>query len=109
MGGGRGILQTAQAMALGDRNIKVCVLFDSGSHKTFVTSKVARELGVGPKRVEPLGIKTFGSKKVDERTRKVVELELSSVNRENRVKIEAYVVDSISDVNNEHVEIVKKD
>ena len=84
--GGRGILQTAQAIALGDKNIKVRVHLDSGSHKTFVTSKVARELGFGPKRVEPLGIKTFGSKKVDERMREVVELELSSINRENRVK-----------------------
>ena len=107
--GGRGILQTAQAIATGVRNLKVRILFDTGSHKTFVTSRVVRELSIGPKRVDPLGIKTFGSKMVDEKMREVVELELVSVNGKNRVKIEAYVVDRISDVNNEHVEVVKKD
>ena len=107
--GGRGILQTAQAIATGVRNLKVRVLFDTGSHKTFVTSRVVRGLSIGPKRVDPLGIKTFGSKMVDEKMREVVELELVSVNGKNRVKIEAYVVDRISDVSNEHVEVVKKD
>ena len=53
--------------------------------------------------------KTFGSKMVDEKMREVVDLELASVNGKNQVKIEAYVVDRVSDVNNEHVEVGKKD
>ena len=106
---GRGILQTAQIIATGTKNIRVHVLFDTGSHKTFMTSKVVWELRVGPKQVDFLGIKTFGSDVVDEKKREVVELELAPVNGKNRMKIEACVVDRISDVNNEHVEVVKKD
>ena len=107
--GGRGILQTAQAIGTGAKNIRGRVLFDTGSHNTFVTSKVVWELRIGPKRIDSLGIKTFGSDVVDEKKRELVELELASVNGKNRMKIEAYVVDRISDVNNEHVEVVKKD
>lgn len=53
---------------------------DPGSHKTLVTSTVVRELRIGPKRVDILGIKNFGSKMLDEKMREVVELELASVN-----------------------------
>ena len=49
--------------------IKLRVPFDIGSHKTFVTSKVVRELGVGPKRVDSLGTETFGPNVVDEKKR----------------------------------------
>ena len=106
--GQRGVLRTKQAIASGVRNLKVRVLFDTGSHKKFVTSKVVWELRIRPKQVDSLGIKTFGSKMVDEKMKDVVELELASVSGRHRLKIEAYVVDKVSDVNNEHVEIVTK-
>ena len=107
--GQREVLQTKQAIASGIRNLKVRVLFDKGSQKTFVTSKVVRELRIGPKRVDSLGIKTVGSNVVDEKMKDVVELELASVSGKHRLKIEAYLAEKISDVNNEHVEVVKKD
>ena len=96
-------------MAKGIKDLRVRVLLDTGSHKTFVTSKLAQQLGVRPKRIEPLRIKTFGSKSIDEEMREVVELELMSVDGKNKVTVEAYVADEITDVNNEHIEIVKKD
>ena len=48
--------------------------------KTLVTSTVVRELRIGLKRVDILGIKNFGSKMLCEKMREVVELELVSVN-----------------------------
>ena len=57
-----------------------------------MTSKVVRELRIGPKLVDSLGIKTFASKMVDEKMREVVELELASVNGKHRVKIEAIAI-----------------
>ena len=108
--GGRAVLQTALALVReADRKVKARVLFDSGSHKTFVTRQVKERLGLQPISQEKLGIKTFGSLNVDERLREVVRLRLESTEGKKAGVIEAYVVENISEVQNEHVEVIKQD
>ena len=109
--GGRAVLQTALAFAKGNncRDVKVRVLFDSGSHKTFITRRVADSLFLQPTREESLGIKTFGCANVDEKIREVVRVELGSTEGKKVGIINAYVVDKISEVANEHLELIKHD
>ena len=56
---------------------------------------------------ESLAIKTFGSAKVEERMRDVVELELYSVQGRKPLRIVASVVQHISEIRHEHPEIVR--
>ena len=108
--GGRAALQTAQALIKGKpQAIRARVLFDTGSHRTFVTQGVVERAGLSPIRKEILGIKTFGSNNVDERERDVVEIEMFPLksDRPTSVKVEAYVVEHISEISNEHPEVVK--
>ena len=109
--GRRAVLQTALAAAKGNmcKDVKVRVLFDSGTHKTFITRSVADRLLLQPVRKESLGIKTVGCEKMDEKMREVVRVELESTGREKIGMINAYVVDKISDVANEHLELIKHD
>ncbi|XP_065063053.1 uncharacterized protein LOC135689669 isoform X2 [Rhopilema esculentum] len=108
--GGRAVLQTALAFVRkAGRKVKARVLFYSGSHKTFVTRQVKEQLGLHPTRQEKLGIKTFGSLNVDERLREVVRLRLESTEGKKAGVIEAYVVENISEVQNENVEVIEQD
>ena len=109
--GGRAVLQTALAVAKGNmcKDVKVRVLFDSGSHKTFITRRVANRSLLQPVRKESLSIKTFGCEKMDEKMREVVRVELESTGREKIGMINAYVVDKISEVANEYLELIKYD
>ena len=50
--GNRVALQTAQAVAKGRRGVRIRVLFDSASHKSFVTSRAVDSLGLDPLRSE---------------------------------------------------------
>ena len=78
--GGRAVLQTALAVVkVQVKDVKARVLFDTGSHRTFVTQGMVELLGIEPIKQERLGTKTFGSQKVDDRMRDVVEVELESV------------------------------
>eukprot|EP00794_Sanderia_malayensis_P017243 gene17243-biopygen14837 len=106
--GGQVALQTALAVVNGNREKIVRVLFDTGSHKTFITSEAVGKLGLEPVRSERLGIKAFGSKEPDVACRDVVNLSLGGVRGKKNVSIEAYVVDDISSIQNIHVEHVKK-
>lgn len=83
------------------------ILFDSGSHKTFITRKVKERLDLHTSREETLGIRTFGSPNVEQKVREVVRLSIESTEGKNGVIIEAYVVDEISQINNQHLEIAK--
>ena len=107
--GGRAALQTAQALVVNkDHKVRARVLFDTGSHKTFVTQRVADNLSIVPVRKECLAIRTFGSGKVKESTRDVVELKLMPLNGEkSAMTINAFVVPHISEICNVHPEIVK--
>ena len=107
--GGKVALQKALAVVNGDRENRVRVLFDTGSHKTFITSATVCRLGVEPMRKERLGIRAFGSKEVDIACRDMVELTLGGINGGRSVSIEAYIVDDISSIQNIHPDLVKRD
>ncbi|CAB3977651.1 E3 ubiquitin- ligase DZIP3 [Paramuricea clavata] len=103
-------LQTAQALVMGGKeNVRVRVMFDSGSQRSFVTGKVAQKAGVPAKRKEWVEIRTFGQEKVEGKLREVFELSVAPVQGGESVSIEVYGVDSISQIRNEHVETRKKD
>jgi len=88
-------LQTALAIVRDkDRKVKALVVFDSGSHKTFVSLKVRDEFRLEPCCRERLGIKTFGSTNVDEKLR----MQLESVEGKTAGILEAYVVENISEI-----------
>ncbi len=76
----------------------VRVLLDTGSHRTFVARKVVQQAGIAPMRVKRLGIKTFGATEVDWKDREVVRFNLVALTGEERVNVEAFVVDEISEV-----------
>ena len=107
--GGRVALQTAQGYVNGTRNVKVRVLFDGGSHRSFVTSNVVNKAGIFPSRKENLRICRFGETNVDVSAKDIVQINLSSVDKKYNIPFEACVVDSISQLENQHLEIVKKD
>ena len=79
------VLQTAFPVVTGNSESRVRVLFDTGSHKSFITVKAVSILGLRPVRKECLRIKG-----------------------ENVILVEALVVNDISDIPNVHVETVKK-
>ena len=102
-------LQTALAVVDGKRDRMVRVLFDTGSHKTFITSKAVGKLELKPVRKERLGIKAFGSTETEVTERDVVKISLSGKEGKKNVEIEAYVVNDISSIPNIHVEEVRED
>ena len=106
---GKVALQTALAVVNGKKESRVRVLFDTGSHKSFITSEAVGKLGLKPVRREELGIKVFGSKEAVNEMRDVVEFSLSALNDISGVTIEAFVVKDISSIPNVHVDRVKRD
>ena len=60
--GGLVAWQTARGVLRGKREAKVRVLFDAGSHRSFVTSHAASLVNPKGLRREFLGINTFGQK-----------------------------------------------
>ena len=101
-------LQTAQALINGDRDIRVRVLFDSGSQKSFITTQAAKMAGLHPIRRERLGIKVFGSDEGKYEERDLVVFDLMNVEGGERVRMSAFIVENISDIPNIHVESIKK-
>ncbi|XP_028410434.1 uncharacterized protein LOC114533050 [Dendronephthya gigantea] len=106
--GGLVALQTARGVLRGERVAKVRVLFDGGSHRSFVTSHAASLVNPRGLRREFLGINTFGQKCTKAEQREVVELKLQPVNGDKIISIEAYVVPEICTVQNSHVELARK-
>ena len=100
-------LQTALANVDDKKEMKVRVLFDSGSHRSFITAKAVKDLGLRPVRKENLVIKAFGSRE-NEQVRDIIEFSLVSVKGGKSVKVSCVVVDDIASINNVHVEKVKK-
>ena len=108
-GSGRSVaLQTALAKVNDKKEGNVRVLFDSGSHKSFVTAKAVGRLGLRPVRKERLGSKAFGRSDAEVEMRDVVEFSLGPMRGEKKVKIQAFVVNNIASIPNIHVERVKK-
>ena len=102
-------LQTARGILRGEREARVRVLFDTGSHRSFVTSKAANLVQPKGIRWELLGIDTFGQKCVNAEQREVVELKLESTNGNKVISLEAFVVPEICSVQNSHVELARRE
>eukprot|EP00794_Sanderia_malayensis_P001248 gene1248-biopygen477 len=107
--GERVALQTALASVNGNRESRVRVLFDSGSHKSFIWAKAVDRLGLRPTRRERLSVRAFGSSETDVKMRDVVKIALAPLGQWKSVNVECFVVDDISCIANEHLEVVKKD
>ena len=107
--GGSVALQTAKGIIQGKRNLKVRVLFDCGAHRSFVMKTTKDIPGLNVISKEWVTITTFGQTEGRPQLMEVVEVSLCPVGRGENVKIQAYVVPDISQVRNEHVEIVKTD
>ena len=102
-------LQTAQALVQGGSECRVRVLFDAGSQKSFVTSRVKELSNPVVRRKEWLQLNTFGNSSEQGGLREVVEIKLCSISGGNCIVMEAYVVPHISSVRNAHLELAKKD
>ena len=102
-------LQTAQALIKGENQGRVRVLFDSGSHRSFITAKAASSYGLGIIRKEWLSICTFGQRARESGLREVVRFDVMPLQGDKTLQLEAYVVPEISHISNEHVEVVKND
>lgn len=104
-------LQTAQGILRSegesDLSVRARVLFDGGSHRSFITSSAAREARLPVVRREWLSINAFGESGKKSELRNVVELTVSPVKGKNSVRIEAFVVPEIAHIPNNHVEIAR--
>lgn len=106
--GGRVALQTAGAVIRGvGEPYRVRVLFDAGSHRSFITSKAAQRVQLASIRQEWLGISTFGQHSKDMCLRDVVKVKVSPTDGQKVIPIEAYVVPEISSIQNSHVELAE--
>ena len=103
-------LQTALAKVNGGttKESRVRVLFDSGSHCSFVTARAVGKSGLRPVRREKLEIKVFGSDEAEVQEREVVNLSLESVQGRKSLHISCFVVNDISEIANVHPEKVKQ-
>eukprot|EP00794_Sanderia_malayensis_P016738 gene16738-biopygen14130 len=106
--GGRVALQTALAKVNENTGSTVRVLFDTGSHKSFITAEAVAKLGLNCLRKETLGIKAFGHREVDRKERDVVEFTLSSLRGGKVTTVTCFVVDEITNIVNVHPEDAKK-
>ena len=102
-------LQTAQAIISGGSQGRIRVLFDSGSHRSFVTAKAASKYDLPVVRKEWVTISTFGQKGKESGLREVVRFDIKPLNGGRVQVLEAYVVPVISHISNEHVEVIKND
>ena len=105
----RVVLQTAQAQALGKSKRRVRVLFDTGSHKSFITARAAAVLGLQLLRKEWVALNTFGCKAVGSNLSEVMHVDLAPVGGGKISSLEAIIVPEISQVQNEHFEIAQND
>ena len=72
-------LQTAQAQIAGKGSSRVRVLFDTASHKSFVTSRVVKSFELGTLTRECLTVNTFGRRATGSSLRDVVGIDLTPV------------------------------
>ena len=106
--GGRVALQTARAVIRGEGYpYRVRVLFDAGSHRSFITSRAAQRSQLPVIRRDWLGISTFGQRSKDMCLRDVVGIKISPIGGQKVIQMEAYVVPEISSIQNGHLELVK--
>ena len=85
------------------------MLFNGGSHTSFITSGVAQCAQLAVIRQDWLGISTFGQRSRDTRLRNVLEVKVSPIGEQKVIKIEAYAAPEISSVQNGHVELARNE
>ena len=82
------------------------MLFDSGSHRSFITASVKSNLALPCIRQEFLGLSTLGRKAESSKLTTVVEAEMRPLGGESALKVEfskeVFVVPNISSIRNEH-------
>ncbi len=71
------------------------ILFDEGSHRSFITSSLAKDVGLAPEREETLCLSTFGGSTTAVRRVEVGTINLQTPNREN-IAIEVIIVPKIA-------------
>ena len=87
------------------RTKRIRVLFDSGSHRSFITSRAVETNSISVVRTEWLSVTAFGEKKQGA-LRDVVRVELSPLGGGKTLSSESYVVPEITSITNVHVELV---
>jgi len=103
---GRVALQTAQAVVKGNNtSVRVRVLLDAGSHRSFITTRAVKMTGVPIKGEEWIKISTFSQRTKDCGLRAVYELGMFPLQGGDGIKIEAYEVPTIAEIGNQHIEI----
>ena len=83
------------------------MLFDAGSHRSFITSRAVQTAGLPIKGKEWIEISTFGQQTRDCGLRAVFELDVFPLQGGDRIKIEAYEVPTIAEIGNQHIEMRK--
>lgn len=93
------LLQTAQAIIKSpnsNANMRIRVIFDSGSQRNYVTQHVKEQLNLKPGKRESLMIQTFGNNKSSElRMCENVELIVKDVNEQSSTSVNLFVVPTI--------------
>lgn len=105
---GRVAQQTAPAVVKGaNGNLRVRVLFDAGSHRSFITSKAVRSARLQVKRKEWIEVCTFGEQTKESGLKGICDLQVFPFQGSDGVKIKAYGVPIIAQIRNDHIEIKK--
>ena len=85
------LLQTARTVVTnseGTKSAKVCVVFDSGSQRSYVSNSLKSRLNLKPIKHETLNLNTFGNNKFRKHNCDLVELYLQDKNG-GKIKIRA--------------------
>lgn len=85
------------------------MLFDVGSHHSFIKSRVAKSVGLPIKGKQSIEINTFGQQTKDCEMRPVYDLNMHPLQGGEKVKIEVYESHIIAEIRNQHIEIRKGD
>eukprot|EP00794_Sanderia_malayensis_P011623 gene11623-biopygen9292 len=79
------------------------------SENKDLKAKAVDRLGLRPTRRESLSVRAFGSDETDVKMRDVVKKALAPLGQGKSINVECFVVDDISCIANEHLEVVKND
>ena len=93
------LLQTAQATITQSdatvNSVKVRVILDSGSQRSYITNRVRNQLDLPTERTDTMVIKTFGSEEEGIQTCDSVKFVLKSQYDQSEINLSAYVVPKI--------------
>ena len=86
------LLQTVRALAsndTGSKSVNVRILFDTGSHTSYVTDSLVRQLNLKPQKREKLQLNTFGEPGFKGRNCDLVNIQLQKASGEEWFKLQA--------------------